>query len=548
MSKVEPTLESRSREPNGALAPQALLDRQTPKRIERRTNRVLAIVVPAVIAMVLSAIDITARSIWLDESASLSIASQHGRALWHAIARDGGNMSGYYLILHVLISAFGDGLVVLRLPSAISVGVTVLFVSLIASRLFDDLAAFVAGLLTAVSLPLVYWGQDARGYAPMVAFVTASYYFLVVLDGRGSGRARSRWPWIGYVVATTLAAYMSYVAVLAVLAQLFWIGVARRPWRKVASAVAVCVVLWSPLLALAANRGTGQLDWLQRPGIEALSVVIATVSSASQQPTIHRTATSGALEAFTALVVVGLAGFAIFSRRERDRRGQIVLLTSWIAVPVALAFAESYVTQPVFLSRNLLMCVPPVAIVVSLAVAIRRIPRAVGLGALVVIGGLRVAQLAPSYGESSENWRAATAYVIAQSRAKDCVAFYPSDARQAFDYYVLHTKRDLSVAPQPVLPSLAFSEVRPFVEVYATMTVKEITNLELSCGRLWFVSSHNGSPKGTTSSAAHYYRYEELLSHLSAAFVHMRVERFGWADPVRVELFSSARFVQGRSP
>jgi mannosyltransferase len=506
-----------------------------------------AIILPAALALALSCIDLTGRSIWLDESATASIARQNGAALWHAIAHDGGNMSGYYLLLHLAFAAFGDGLVVMRLPSAIATGVTVLFVSLIANQWFGGKAAFVAGLLGAVSLPLVFWGQDARGYALMATFVTASFYFLVELDGRLAAHQSIRSAWIGYLVTTTFAAYMSYVALLAVMAQIAWLVFVRRPLRPVAKALAISVLLWVPLLILAVNRGTGQLDWLPRPGIGALAVVVATITSASLQPNIHQTPTSDALEVLTAVVVLGILALAVLFARDTERRRQIGLLGCWIIVPVALAFAESYVTQPVFLSRNLLMCVPPVGIAASLVLVERRIPRTLGVGVIVVITGLRTAQVVPSYTESPENWRAATAYVVARSKPSDCVAFYPSDGRQAFDYYVLHTRGDLAAAPRPVLPPLSLRVVRPYVEVYTTISAAMISGLRATCPRLWLVSSHVGSQRGTASSKAHYLRYEQLLARLSHALVPRRVASFGWADPVRVELFSSRALAHGRS-
>lgn len=523
-----------------------LSDSNTKDRLRRSGVQGFALVLPALVAFALGCVNLTARSIWLDESASLSIASQNGHALWHAIAHDGGNMSGYYLLLHLLITAFGDGLVVLRLPSVIATGVTVFFVSLLSFRLFNTFAAVVAGLVSAVSLPLVYWGQDVRGYAPMVTFVTASFYFLVELDRRAESHLRLRSAWIGYLLTTVLATYMSYVALLAVFAQLIWLVLARRPLRAVAAALAIAIVCWVPLILWAVGRGTGQLAWLGRPGLLALAVTVSTVASASLRPSIHQTGTSDALEALTAVVVLVVLGLAAFDPRERMRRRDVGLLASWIAAPIALAFAESYVAQPVFLARNLLMCVPPVAIVVSLAIVETRIPRAIGLGVLGAVAGLRVAQLVPSYSESPENWLAATAYVIDHSRPHDCIAFYPSDGRQAFDYYVLHTPGDLEIAPRPVLPSLPLRDVRPYVEVYTTMTTAQIRGLERSCARLWFVASHTGGPKGTAWSRSHYVRYEQLLSRLGTTLVPVRVTHFGWADPVWVGLLNSPHFAQGR--
>src|SRR6202035_3715785 len=113
-------------------------------------------------------------------------------------------MSGYYVLLHVLIALFGNGTFLIRLTSVISIAATTALVGMIALRLFDERVAAIAGVLTAVSMPLVFWGQGARGYAPMVALVAGSFLAFVALvdaDRPGAGA------WIGYFACTTLAAY-----------------------------------------------------------------------------------------------------------------------------------------------------------------------------------------------------------------------------------------------------------------------------------------------------------------------------------------------------
>ena len=82
------------------------------------------VAVPTLLALVLGAVDLDGRSIWLDEAATASITAQHGAALGSAMARDGGNMLGYYALVHVLVGWFGSSLAVLRLPSVIGAAVT----------------------------------------------------------------------------------------------------------------------------------------------------------------------------------------------------------------------------------------------------------------------------------------------------------------------------------------------------------------------------------------------------------------------------------------
>ncbi len=114
-------------------------------------------------------------------------------------------MSGYYLLMHLLIAVFGNGELVLRLPSAIATVATTAIVAAIGRRLFDRRVALIAGVLTAVSLPLIFWAQSARGYAPMVAFLCGAFLiFVTVATQETIISSPARQPrvrlWVGFVV------------------------------------------------------------------------------------------------------------------------------------------------------------------------------------------------------------------------------------------------------------------------------------------------------------------------------------------------------------
>ncbi|HZU61281.1 MAG TPA: glycosyltransferase family 39 protein, partial [Solirubrobacteraceae bacterium] len=184
-----------------------------------------AVAIPTALALALCLYDISTRSLWLDESASIAIASQHGSAFASAVAHDGGNMAGYYALLHVLIGAFGNGTAVVRLPSALAATASVGLLALLGLRLFDRRVGLISGLLGAVSLPLVYWGQDARGYTLMVALVCASFLVLVL----AVQRPRAGWGlWLTYVAVTTAAMYVGLVAAFVLPAQLVVLAWHRR--------------------------------------------------------------------------------------------------------------------------------------------------------------------------------------------------------------------------------------------------------------------------------------------------------------------------------
>jgi hypothetical protein len=293
------------------------------------------------------------------------------------------------------------------------------------------------------------------------------------------------------VVLTVLAVYASFVAILAVPAQLVALAWRRRAWRRVASPLAVCAVCWVPLAVLAASRGSGQLFWIPRPGLKVGKQVVLALTSAGFEPNFRPTWAAGALAILTVLLV----GVAVV-RRPLPWGARLGLV--WLLVPVGLMLAWSLVGQSLFTPRNALVSLPAVSLLVGWLVARSRI----GWVAVAVVLALRVVALAPSYGTSPENWRAATAYVIASERPGDCVAFYPLDAQMPFAYY-------------------AHEPLRPYVERYDT------PHLPSGCRRVWLVASHQGLPSGTATSRAHFARYAAVRTALTREYATQRTRAFG---------------------
>jgi mannosyltransferase len=482
---------------------------------------VAAVAGPAALAAMLAASGLTGRSLGFDEAASVTIAAQHGHALGQALGHDGGNMAGYYVLLHVIIAVFGRGLVAIRLPSAIAAAATVAPVGVLALRLFGRRAALFAGLLGAVSLPLIFWGQSARGYAPVLAFVTASWLSFVSL------LERRRWSGPAYVIATTLAIYASFVAALAIAAQLVVLLWDHRRPKAVLTAVAAVALCCVPLAVLALDRGSGQLFWVPRPDVTSTKQVLETLASAGLPPSFRPSATTAVLTVLTGATILGVG-------LSRERRPATRLALSWLIVPFVLALIESLLGQSIFLPRNLLVTLPAVALLLAVALTDRRVPRHAAWALLALLIALRAVPLVASYGVSPEDWKASTAYVLARTQPGDCVAFYPSDARMPFAYYLAAGRR----LPRPVLPAAKWGSLRPYVEDYATLPGDELGRLPARCRRLWLVSSHEGQRGGPAGSRSDYARFVALRSALRQAYARHRATAFGYAAVIQLELLS----------
>jgi hypothetical protein len=367
----------------------------------------------------------------------------------------------------------------------------------------------------AVSMPLVFWGQSARSYAIVVALSAGSFLaFTALLES-----PRPRGSWVAYVVCTALALYASLTAALLIAAQLTVLIWRPRERRRVATAIAGIAVCCVPLMVLATLRGTGQLFWVPRPDLTSVKQVAEALSSAGLQPTIRSTSTTYVLLGITIVLLITIV--------TRLRGWRLALVLSWLAVPVGIALVESFIGTAIFVPRNLLIVLPAVALL--LAWGMTRIG-AVGWAGLAALIALRALQLGPAYGVSPEDWRGATASVMRSVRAGDCIAFYPSDGRNAFRYYA-HGQ-----PPRSVLPAVPWTYDGAYIENYSTLA-----RPPAGCERLWLLSNHVGQTSGPARSRVNLMRYRSLRAMLSASYGPPRTREFGYADPVTVELFERWR-------
>jgi mannosyltransferase len=523
-----------------------------PRKARRRLLYAAELGVPCLVALALCSYKLATRSLWLDEGATVSIISQHGAALWRGIAHDGGNMLVYYLFMHVLVTLFGAGAALIRIPAVIATVATVGITGLIGRRLFDRRVAFAAATLCAISLPLVFWGQDARGYAPLVTACAGSFLAFIAIVERE--RRPPKWLLASYALSTITGIYLGFVGALVVPAQLVLLLVHRREaLRWLVGPVVAIGLACVPLLALASARGTSQLFWVPSPNAEVVSQTARWLTSAGMPPNFHPTATSELTLVVTVLLLALALGLslrrmvaALQARSITADAWGTLLVLSWLVVPVALSVGESAAGQPILLFRNSVICLPAVAM--SLAwVLFRARPSWLawfGLGMLLL---LRALQLVPSYGVSPENWKAAERYVSGHVRPGDCIAFYPRDGRMPFDYYVRAGEASPGTVaaggrrvrlPRPVDPRTRWGATPPFVEDYSTPSNRRLLQIEHACRRLWFVVSHPGQANGPPGSRFNYVRYRVLGATLQVGYLVHRKRRFGWASPVQVELLS----------
>ncbi len=524
----------------------------------------IAITTPALLAVLVCAIGLSSRSLWLDEGASISIASRHGQELWRGIEHDGGNMAAYYLLLHVIIVLFGDGLAVMRLPSMLGDGITAGLVSALALRLLGGprrrWIALCAGSMSAISLPLVYWGQNARGYALMVTFATASWYAFTVILQTPDDKPVPRAAVWGYGLSTLIALYIGFDIALLLPAQLLLLLVFPGRARAVLGTLVSVAVFCVPLLILATTRGSGQLFWVPPLSVHTLGQSAVTLASGGLPPNFRETLTTAPLAVLTlGLALAALVLIVRAQRREGVRglalrgpgaalttpgRWPVVLLASWLFVPSFIGVVGNLVGVPVELARTTILVMPALVLLVCWVLAQPGLPaRTLPIGVGVLLA-LRLFQLVPSYGTSPEDWQAAATTVLSKAAAQPaCVLFYPQDGRMPFDYYMRQDLQTQAFAVgnlTPVIPDTPWSIVQPFVEKYRAPSVGQITQIIQQCPRLWLIASHQGQHE-PAASLIDLNRYNRLVTSLTGAYPYSHFQDFGYAAVIHTALFSFRR-------
>ncbi|MBZ0283212.1 MAG: glycosyltransferase family 39 protein [Anaerolineae bacterium] len=172
------------------------------------------------------------QSLWNDEGSSYVQATRSFSEIAANAARDI-HPPGYYWALAIWRGLVGESEFALRSLSAFASLCTAAFVFAIGRRLFNPTAGLAAAFFVALNTFSLYYAQEARMYAPLALFATASIWALTkVLSTQYSARSL-RSPLIRYLLAlaliNTAGLYTQYAYPFVMLAQgliflIYWLS------------------------------------------------------------------------------------------------------------------------------------------------------------------------------------------------------------------------------------------------------------------------------------------------------------------------------------
>src|SRR5262249_47188302 len=133
----------------------------------RRATDLLLVGAIALVALALRLHDLDAQGLWSDEGGSVRYASLPIAQLIATISAEDPHPPLYYLLLALWMPVAGVSDFAVRLPSALFGTLTVAPVYALGRRVGGRAAATIAALFAALNPLLVWYGQEARMYAPL---------------------------------------------------------------------------------------------------------------------------------------------------------------------------------------------------------------------------------------------------------------------------------------------------------------------------------------------------------------------------------------------
>ena len=394
----------------------------------------------------LGALDMTA-----DEAPSWVSASAPtiGEVVRQGLQLNPGKLALHDVVLHFWMLAFGDGVISIRMLSALLGTLAIILVFVVTRELFvgedkievplfadeSSTIAALSALVFALNVVAIRYSREGRMYALMLdAVLLQVWYFLRAVRRGGFVN------YVGVVLFSILAVATSFVAGLVFLAEGLCLLVALRPglrrwpysWNAsitllVAGAILVALIPWHQLVEKASF-----FSWIG-PGF-LTEYVLGFFWSAVLTPVL--------------VVTLLLAIWGVI-RGFREYPEAVGFALAWLVVPllplmlwlgpIMLLAVTVYSWTPVFAHRWELTCIVPLCILIGLG--INEIPGSVArtamLALVIVLAGFRVHSYDPNSGdmEWGVQWRAAAEAALPELKAGQPVQVVPGYPIYVMRYY-----------------------------------------------------------------------------------------------------------------
>lgn len=388
------------------------------------------------VAFLLRVLHLGTQSLWRDEVDAIRFSSWSFRELVTGLTWTGHNGPLFFLLLRPWRSLTGDSEFALRYPSALMGTLAIPLGFVLARQLgFSRQTGLLLGLLLATSPYLIWYGQEAKMYALLLALITLAFIaYLKALGGAGK-----RW-WLIFTVTTSLSFYIHILSPLMLAVYGVVALVLYRQWGRAKGAWLISMAcLTLPYLPLAvwqaeflfsgASRGHPfyplQREFYLLLQLYSRGVLPFQVAGELSEPL-----------PMILLVFLFLCGLFLATQQSKLAPLKRVILAAWTLLPPLTVYLIS-LRVPVFEDRYLIYITPAFYLLVAFGLTLVRTYSVqlatVCLALILTINftGVWQQQRRPL----KADFRAAATYLANQATPPAMVMIQIPYLQYTFDYY-----------------------------------------------------------------------------------------------------------------
>lgn len=464
-------------------------------------------------------------SLRLDEAQSLFQTNRDVAGMLHLVAQDV-HVPLYHVLLHFWLLIFGQDILTARLLSLMFFVGTIVMTYVLARYAFGrrHLALF-AALLVTISPFMNWYGSEARMYT-MLAFVTTLHAYLFLKVMREGGVTR----WIVWTIVAAIGLYTHYFFAFVLLSELIALVMLRKHFASPAPLRSIIIS--------GAVAGLSLLPWVW--------YVYSLGFASNTQPALTQPSSGDLFDTYAQFIfgfqtsaintmiislwpIAVLLGFFALQRGNKKIPHEMTLFVSLATLPVLLAFIISVTIRPFYLSRYLIVSLPPLLIFIAwlLTRYQRKVAIAVGSLLVVIIGVLFTIQVMNPNTPVKEDYREAVQYLTTKARATDVIVLSAPFTIYPVEYYY---KGEASLTTQPIWDR--FSEGS--VPGYDKNTVDEQTKQNVGDYRnAWLVLSYD---QGYNKELKEYYdgHFEKVSERRFSPGLVVYEYKIRYTTPLRI--------------
>jgi mannosyltransferase len=373
-------------------------------------------------------------SLRLDESQSIIQSNRPYLAMLESLARDV-HMPLYASLLHVWINVFGNSISTNRFLSLFFYLASICICYIFSFEFTKKRKISVYITLIFTFSPFLHWfGSELRMYS-MFTFLTLCLHYLFF---KIFYKNQSQWyNWLGYFILLVFGIYTHYFFLLFIFSQVVFLLFnmqfldTKKRWL-LATSLVLLIILFLPWFWYVTNLNTAssQTPLLVAPSSVDLFNLYSNHLFGFQSDSLNSMILSS-------WPLIGLIPIFLLQKRRHGIQLKHYYLIIMTFLPTFLLFCISRLVRPIFLSRYLIMCLPPLYILVGLVLfsfqkSILKYTKYVFL--TFVIASL-VIQINNPYSSVKEDYRGVINHIISQVNKNDVVGATAPFTVFPFDYY-----------------------------------------------------------------------------------------------------------------